>query len=50
MQKEIHVGAKTHIHGQLILLVNLRTINTICKAPVKPMPPDELDVLEVMAM
>ena len=39
----IQMGAKTHHQLQSITFVSLRTMNTIVKSPVKPMPPVEAD-------
>jgi hypothetical protein len=48
---EIHVGLNTQSQDQLILPKSLRTIKTICKAPVNPSPlePEPLE-LELLAI
>lgn len=48
INKLIQMGDNTHHQDQLITLHNLRPINRIVRAPVKPMPEEDDDELEVM--
>ena len=43
---EIKIGDNTHTHDQAILPVNFKTINTIVRSPVNPIPLElELELL-----
>lgn len=49
--KLIHIGLNTQSQDQLILPKSLRTIKTICKAPVNPSPLEpELLEFELLAI
>jgi len=47
MPTEIHRGAKTQTHAQLMTPVSLRTMKTIVKTVPTPMPPEVVTVFEV---